>query len=148
MSILEIEVPVDGPPERVWDVVSDPRNLPRWDRRISAVRGVPPDGLREGSRYTTEVRFMGARAESQAEVLELRPPAYARVRLKGVMDATIETWVTADGAGRSLLRHRIDYRLPGGPFGELVAGAVRLLGAQSLIRRGVLAQKRQAESAS
>jgi uncharacterized membrane protein len=148
VSVLEIEVPVDAPPERVWDVVSDPRNLPRWDRRISAVHGVPADGLRKGSRYTTEVKFMGARAESQAEVLELRPPAYARVRLKGVMDATIETWVTADGDQRALLRHRIDYKLPGGPFGELVAGAVRLLGAQALIRRGVLAQKRQAESAS
>jgi carbon monoxide dehydrogenase subunit G len=146
VSLIEVQVEVQAPPERVWEVVSDPRNLPTWDRRITAVRGVPPGGLREGSRYTTEVRFMGARITVESEVLELRPPEYAKVRVSGPMDAIVETWVEPAGPGTALLRHRVDYRLRGGPLGELVAGAIRMLGAQSMLKRGATAQKRQAES--
>jgi carbon monoxide dehydrogenase subunit G len=146
VSVIEVEVEIDAPPDRVWEVVSDPRNLPRWDRRITAVRGVPRDGLREGNRYTTEIRFMGARISAESEVVEFRPPGYAKVRVSGVMDALVETWVKPAGTDGSILRHRVDYRLRGGPLGEIVARAVRLLGAQSLLKRGVLAQKRQVES--
>ncbi|MGH2738846.1 MAG: SRPBCC family protein, partial [Actinomycetota bacterium] len=29
---------VEAPPEEVWEVVADPRNLPRWNRFIRSVR--------------------------------------------------------------------------------------------------------------
>lgn len=145
MSLLEIEERVDAPPERVWEVVADPRNLPRWDRHIVEVEGVPEDGLRRGSTYTTVMGFMGVRAHVRATVEEIDPPRYARLRLGGLMDATVETWVRPDGPGRTILSHRIDYRFVGGPLGTLAARAVRSLGARSLLRRGALAQKRQAE---
>ena len=64
----------------------------------------------------------------------------------GLVDAVIETWVEPDGDSRSRLRHRIEYRFRGGPLGDLAARAVRMFGARSLLRRGVQAQKRQAES--
>src|SRR2546425_967993 len=43
MSVVQVSVDVDAPPESVWAIVSDPRNLPRWDRRIVAVDGVPAE---------------------------------------------------------------------------------------------------------
>ncbi len=55
MTVLEEEVLVSAPPGRVWEVVSDPRNLPQWDRRIAGVTGVPDGGLTNGSTYTTEM---------------------------------------------------------------------------------------------
>jgi carbon monoxide dehydrogenase subunit G len=150
VSVLEIETKVDAPPDRVWKVVSDPRNLPKWDRRVAAVRGVPPEGLQPGTEYVTDMRFMGVGTRVRAKVLDMRPPEYAKVRLTGLLDAVVETWVQPlDGDGkRSVLRHRIDYRFGGGPLGNFAARALRRLGVQSLLRRGVESQKRQAEASS
>jgi carbon monoxide dehydrogenase subunit G len=145
MTVLKVEVEVDAPPDRVWEVVSDPRNLKTWDRHIIAVTGVPEDGLKVGTSYETEIRFMGVRTHVAAEVLEIDPPRYAKIRLHGLLDATVETWVEPIDGGRTKLRHRVDYRFRGGPLGDLGARVIRAMGGASLLKRGVQAQKRQAE---
>ncbi len=89
---------------------------------------------------------MGAHARSTATVLELRPPEFAKVRLDGMLDATIETRVERIDDGRTRLRHRIDYRFKGGPIGQFASRALQMLGAPSVVKRGVVAQKRQAEA--
>jgi uncharacterized membrane protein len=146
MSVVETSLLVEAPPEEVWSVVSDPRNLPEWDRHIIAVEGVPPTGIRKGTEYSTTVRLMGVRARIGARVLEFRSSEYSKIRLTGVLDATVETWLEpVDGGRSSRLRHRIDYRFRGGPLGAISAAAVRRLGAGALLRRGTEAQKQQAE---
>src|SRR5262249_6374500 len=57
MTVVEASTVVDAPPAAVWKVVSDPRNLPRWDRWIGQVRGADPGPFHTGSEYETEVRF-------------------------------------------------------------------------------------------
>jgi uncharacterized membrane protein len=145
MSVIEASIDIDAPPERVWKVVADPQNLPRWDRHITNVHDVPRDGLRTGSEYSTEVRLWGVRAKARARVVELRDAEYAKVRLRGPIDAVIETWVEPRDGNRTRLRHRIEYRFPGGPIGELAGRAVGRLGANAILRRGVEAQKREVE---
>lgn len=146
MSVVEASVEIDASPKRVWEVVADPRNLPNWDHHIVAVEGVPPGGLTEGTRYQTWVRFMGVRARADVEVVTLEPERYAKVRLGGILDGTVETWLDPLGDDRTTLRHRIEYRFIGGPLGRMAARGVKLLGASFLLRRGAVAQKRQAES--
>jgi uncharacterized protein YndB with AHSA1/START domain len=149
MSVVQLSVEVDAPPETVWSMVADPRNLPRWDRHIVSVRGLPPGGLREGAEYTTEIRFMGARAHATSRVIEFRPPEYSKVQIRGLVDGTVETWLEPiDGGKRTRLRHRVEYRFIGGPIGRLGARAVNVLGAPVLLKRGVNAQKRQAEESA
>ena len=148
MTVVEVSVEVNAPPERVWSVISDPLNLPHWDRHVVGVRDVPPEGLREGTVYTTEVRFMGVRAHSTSRVEEIRPPEYSKVRLDGLVDGVVETWLEPFEHGeRTRLRHRVDYRFIGGPLGALAARAVKALGVASILRNGTLAQKHQAEEA-
>ena len=48
VTTVAVEVEIDASPEQVWAVVSDPRNLPHWDKHIVEVVGVPPGGLSEG----------------------------------------------------------------------------------------------------
>ena len=146
MNTVQLSIEVSASPAEVWKVVGDPRNLPLWDRHIVGVDGVRDEGLREGSEYTTHVRFMGARAHATSKVLELQPPRYAKIKVHGIVDAMVETWVEPQGKGRTLLHHRVEYRFPGGPLGELAAGAVKVLGIGMLLRRGVEAQKRQVEA--
>jgi len=146
MTTVRASVDVDAPPERVWAVVADPRNLPLWDRHIESVQGVPPDGVREGTRYTTVLRFMSVRAHVGAEVVELDPPHLGRIRLSGLLDATVTTRVDLLDVNRSRLEHEVSYRFRGGPIGRLAARSLRMLGGASLaLRHGALAQKRQIE---
>jgi uncharacterized protein YndB with AHSA1/START domain len=147
MSVVQASVDVEAPPERVWDVVADPRNLPRWDHHIEAVDGVPEDGLREGIGYAATIRLMGVRTRVKVQVVELRPHEYAKVTLDGLLDGVVQTWLVPLDAGGTRLRHRVQYRFKGGPFGRLAARGVKLLGASMLLRRGVQAQKLQVESA-
>jgi len=145
VSVVEASAVIDAPPEAVWDVVADPNNLPRWDHHISEVEGVPEGGLGLGTEYTTAVKLMGAKAHSSAKVLELEPPRYSKIELRGLLEGVVETWLEPLDGGKTRLRHRVEYRFKGGPIGALAARAVRLLGASSLLRRGIQAQKRQVE---
>jgi uncharacterized membrane protein len=148
VSVVQSSIEIDAPPDRVWRFISDPRNLPKWDRHITSVSGVPSDGLREGSEYQAEMKFMGARAKVEATVLELKPSEYSKVRLHGIVDAVVETWLEPLDGDRTRLRHRVDYRFKGGALGSLAAEAIRLLGAPSLLRHGTDAQKRQIEGSA
>lgn len=146
MNVVSVEVEVDAPPEAVWEVVSDPRNLPHWDRHIVRVTGVPATGLAEGLRYVTEMRFMAFHARVGAEVLEWEPPRRATIRLSGILDATVTSTVDPLGDGRSRLEHVVRYRFRGGPFGEIAARSLALVGGDHYaLRHGTLAQKREIE---
>ncbi|HEY1330243.1 MAG TPA: SRPBCC family protein [Actinomycetota bacterium] len=148
MTIVEASLEIGAPPKEVWKVVSDPRNLPMWNRHIVDVKNAPEDGLRTGSRYTTTVGFMGVRAGIACEAIEVRAPEYAEIRLHGLLDAVVETRLRALSGDRTLLRHHVEYRFVGGPVGDLAASVVQMFGAGTLLRRGMQAQKRQAEDAN
>jgi uncharacterized protein YndB with AHSA1/START domain len=141
-------VEIDAPPEEVWKVVADPRNLPRWDRRIVKVHGAPKSGIEEGSEYSTIMSFMGVRAHVDAEVLEVKPPEYSRIKLSGpVLDAIVTTRVSPTDDGRTRLEHVVDYEMRGGPIGRFAAKALDVIGGPSMmLRRGAQAQKHQIEN--
>jgi uncharacterized protein YndB with AHSA1/START domain len=146
MSVVRASEIVEASPQGVWEVVSDPHNLPLWNRHIREVHGVPEHGLKEGSKYWTRVSFLGVSVRVDAEVEEVDPPRFSRIRLTGPLEATVRTWINPAGSGRSRLEHEVDYHLRGGPVGELVARGLRALGAGRLLRRGARAQKRLVES--
>ena len=88
--------------EQVWEAISDPRNLPHWDRHIALVEGVPATGLREGTRYVTEMKFMGVRAKIRVQVLEWDPPNRAKFQLRGVLEGEVTSTVEPLGPGFGL----------------------------------------------
>ena len=146
MTRAEFDLVIEAPPESVWEVISDPRNLPHWDRHIVRVEGIPEDGIREGTRYTTEMRFFAFRTKVEGDVLEWDPPRGSKIRLSGLLDATVTSTIEPLAGDHSLLEHIVDYRFRGGPLGELAARSLaRVGGAHLALRRGTLAQKREIE---
>ena len=145
-TVAEASIEIEAPPEVVWEVASDPRNLPNWDRHIEAAH-VAREGLGPGSRYEVTMRFMGVSARVQVEVLEWEPPWRAALHLSGLLDATVTTVIASLPFDRSLLRHQVEYRFRGplGVFGAKSLNAVG--GAQLALRRGLAAQKREVEAA-
>ena len=145
MSVVRQSVVVEAPPEEVWRVIADPRNLPRWNSHIKSVEDLPDGELSAGDHYGVKLRVMGAPINVRAEVVELQPRRYAEVILSGPVDATVRTYVRPLGSRRTRVEHEIHYRFRGGPLGELVAKGVKMLGAATLIKRGLKAQKAQVE---
>jgi uncharacterized protein YndB with AHSA1/START domain len=146
MTVVEASTVVDAPAAEVWKVVSDPRNLPRWDRRIGRVRGSHDGPFRTGSRYETQIQVLGVRTRVPVVAEEVDEPEYARLQLGGLLSATVETWLQELPKGRTRLSHRVDYRFRGGVLGALAAETVGIIGASTLLRRGIEAQKRQIEA--
>lgn len=146
MSVVTAAIEIDAPAERVWEIVSDPRNLPHWDRHIVRVTGVPASGLDEGVRYVTEMKFLAVRAKVRARVLEWDPPHRATFQLIGLLDATVTSTVEPLGVDRCRLEHVVEYSFRGGPLGDIAARSLRLVGgAQFALKRGIAMQKREIE---
>lgn len=144
MTTVEYSVEVEAPPEAVWQVASDPRNLPHWDRHIAGVR-LPPTGLERGASYQATLGFMGVHATVPCRVLEWEPPWHAVFHLGGLLDATVTTSIASLPFDRSVLRHEVEYVFRG-PLGRFAAASVNAVGgAEFALRRGTLAQKEQIE---
>jgi uncharacterized protein YndB with AHSA1/START domain len=145
VTVIRHSAEIDASPEEVWRIVGDPRNLPQWNQHILAVHEVPPTGLVPGAKYWTEMGGFGIRFRILAEVVELDPPTYSWIRLTGPVTASVRTWVHPTSDGRTLLEHEVDYHVRGGPIGEVIGRALRLLGATRMLKKGIEAQKRQVE---
>ena len=145
VTVIQQSEIVDATPDEVWRIVGDPRNLPKWNKHILAVHEVPPNGLRPGARYWTEMGGFGIKFRVLAEVEALEAPRYSRIRLSGPIDAVVRTWVHPAGRRRARLEHEVDYHIPGGPLGAIIERAIKRLGATGLLKRGLRAQKRQVE---
>ncbi len=147
MTTVEYSVEVDAPPEAVWAVTSNPRNLPAWQRHITSV-SVPSGGLRAGVGFEVTMEFMGVHATISCEVQEWEPPWRSSVHLRGVLDATVMTSVASLPFDRSVLRHEVRYVFKG-PLGSFAAASVRAIGgAEYALRRGTDAQLRAIEAAT
>jgi uncharacterized protein YndB with AHSA1/START domain len=145
MTTAEFSVEVEASPEAVWDVTSDPRNLPHWERHIVEVRP-PAEPLGPGVAYEVVMGFMGVHATVPCLVEEWEPPWRARVHLGSLLDATVTTSIAKLPYDRSVLRHEVVYTFRG-PLGRFAAASVNAVGgAQLALRRGTLAQKREIES--
>ena len=140
MTTVEFSVEVEAPPERVWTVASDPRNLPHWDRHVVSV-ALPEGGMKLGARYSVVMGFMGVNSTVRAEVLEWEPPWRSKVHLSGLLDAIVTTSVGSLPYERSMLRHEVDYRFRG-PLGGFAAASLNAVGgAQMGLRHGVLGRR-------
>jgi uncharacterized protein YndB with AHSA1/START domain len=145
MTTVEFSVEVDASPEATWQIASDPRNLPQWDKHIVRV-DLPEGGMRPGATYEVSMGLMGVHTTVRATVLEWEPPWRSSVQLMGLLEATVTTSIASLPFDRSMLRHEVNFRFRG-PFGRLGAAGLNAMGgAQYALRRGVLAQKREIES--
>lgn len=147
MTTVEFSVEVDAPPDRVWQLTSDPRNLPHWDRHIVGVQ-LPAEGLGVGAHYEVKLGFLAVRITERADVLEWEPPWRARVQLRGPLEATVTTSIAELPYDRSILRHEVTYSFRG-PLGRFAAASLNAVGGAHLaLRRGTMKQRAEIESAA
>ena len=146
VNVIRQAVVIEAPPEEVWKVVSDPRNLPRWNAHIRSVTGAPDRELRPGDSYWTELGAMGIHVRVRSTVESVDRPRSAVVRISGPIRGVVRTWLRPVGSGRCRLEHEVEYSMAGGPVGAMISAAVKRLGGPTILRRGLTAQKRQVEA--
>ena len=65
---VEESMEINRPPERVFEYVANPENLPEWAGIVIGTRKDTPGPLLEGCTFTTVGKFLGRRIESPFEV--------------------------------------------------------------------------------
>lgn len=73
---------IPAPPERVFEVLSDPASYGEWVVGSQEIRGADPNFPAAGSRFQHRVGFGPVTVADHTEVLEVDPPRHIRLRAK------------------------------------------------------------------
>lgn len=117
MLKLERTVTIAAPVERVFDYVTDPRNLPEiWPSLIEVkdVRDLPNGGKRFAFTY----KMAGFRFEGISEPTEYVRPEHVYIKLTGGIDGTFQ-WKYTPVGKETRINLTVTYTIPGALLGKL-----------------------------
>jgi carbon monoxide dehydrogenase subunit G len=122
---VERTTKIAAPPQRLYDVVMDPRRLGDWVTIHHALEGKPPSPLQEGSRLTQYLRLAGKRFKVHWTVVKNEPCQRVVWEGRGPVTsrARVEYRFEPDGDGTNF-SYLNEYELPGGPLGRFAGRAV------------------------
>ncbi len=146
MSQVRTAIAIDAPPERVWEIVMDPRRLADWvtiHRRVEHV----PARLQRGSTFEQTLNLRGAHLHVVWTVVDVDPPRRAVWEGQGPAHsrASIVYELRGDGENRTIFDYTNEFKPPGGPLGA-VAGRVLVGGlSQREAQRSLQRLKQLAE---
>jgi carbon monoxide dehydrogenase subunit G len=119
MPVVEHDVVLPSSPEAVFQFLSDPANLPRWDSSMVTVEQVEPGPLQVGTRWHGTSKVMGRRFEWTAATTHVQRPTLMVSRsVEGPFSFTVSYDLRGE-AGGTRLRYRLDAESGlGGLFGR------------------------------
>jgi carbon monoxide dehydrogenase subunit G len=120
MATVREEVHIDAPPERVWDILTDPERVAQYNVTIVEVKN--PTGRLDqvGASFDAVVKVYGRRIEGRWEVVEVDPQRRIVQRGSGAGGGTATVIGTIEPSnGGTNAAVEIDYELPAGFLGEL-----------------------------
>ena len=145
MTVVETELDIAAPRERVFALLMDPARLDEWVTASHGVRDAP-DELRAGSEFRQRLRLGGAAFEVTWEVVELDPPRLATWEGRGPAGSRANVrYELAEAEVGTRFRYRNEYRLPGGRLGDL-AGRVGSAPAKRAMRSSLARLKKLLDS--
>ena len=122
---VERSTEISAPPERVYEVVMDPRRLDEWVTIHDALVSAPDGELREGSELTQGLRLAGRRIKVHWKVVQDDRPRRVVWEGKGPLHSharvVYEFEPNEDGTKFSYTN---EYDLPGGALGRIAGRTV------------------------
>jgi uncharacterized protein YndB with AHSA1/START domain len=136
-------VEIDAPPERVWELVIDPRRHPEWVPSLRESYGLPDRPLEPGDTFSQRLCLVGQEVRMDWTLLEREDPRSAQWRATGPgsAEAHISFELSAENGG-SRFRYVNEFDPPGGFLGRAAA-----MPAKRQARKSLAALKRAAEAA-
>jgi Polyketide cyclase / dehydrase and lipid transport len=98
VSVCRSQALIDAPPDRVWELVGDPRRHPEWWPRVIEVRGEVFD---EGSNYA-QVTKSPTGAEETTMSLE-RLEDLREIRMRCTQTGTYARWLLTEAQGNTFV---------------------------------------------
>jgi carbon monoxide dehydrogenase subunit G len=103
MISFEISTLVDCPLEEVFNFISNPLNLPKWQKMISSIDQVTPGTVTVGSKYKVTAEMMGQKIDGVMEVSTLEPPVrFGFTNQAGPMQVTVTITLKPVGTGAKI----------------------------------------------
>ncbi len=122
---VERSLQLAAPPERVRELVMDPRRLADWVSIHQDLADAPSGNLRKGSQLTQCLKLAGSKFKVTWKVTENTPE---RVVWEGKGPMRSKAKVVYEfeaNEGGTCFTYLNEYNLPGGPLGRMAGPAVR-----------------------
>lgn len=126
MTNLERQIDIAASPERVWDVLTDPRCLGEWVTIQEELEEAPAGDLVAGSRLRQRMKVAGQRFRLSWVVVESERPSRVVWEGKGPMGSKAKAIyeLNGNGDGGTHFSYLNQFELPGGPAGRIAGRAV------------------------
>jgi uncharacterized protein YndB with AHSA1/START domain len=124
---VERSIEIAATPERVYDLVMDPRRLGDWVTIHVGLRQAPTGELREGSELVQCLRLAGRRFDVHWEVVHAEKPKRVVWEGRGPVHTRAKVVYDFDPNGdeKTCFSYMNEYTMPGGPLGRIAAGVLR-----------------------
>jgi uncharacterized protein YndB with AHSA1/START domain len=121
MPKVRSEIEISAPPERVWEILTDPERLPQYNATIIEVSDATSRLDQVGATYRSVAKVYGRRIEGTWEVTEVVPMRriVQRGSAPGGGAATVIGTLEPTDRGTTRAAVEIDYQLPAGFLGEI-----------------------------
>jgi carbon monoxide dehydrogenase subunit G len=132
---VERRIDIAAPPDRIYDVLMDPRRLEDWVTIHAGLKDAPDGDLREGSELTQWLKLAGRRIHVDWKVVEAERPSRVVWEGHGPVHsrARVIYDLTREGEGTSFC-YLNEYKLPGGPLGRLGGRALERISGREADR--------------
>jgi carbon monoxide dehydrogenase subunit G len=142
VTAVTTSIEIDAPPERVWDVIMDPRQFGDWVTIHRKLHHVDSGDLREGFKVEQTLCLHHANFNVKWSLAKVDAPHHAVWEGKGPAGSharIIDKLIPLNGGKSTRFEYRNEYSQPGGFLGRmagrvLVAGAAEREAARSLER--------------
>lgn len=131
---VEREIDMAAPPEKVYDVVMDPRCLERWVSIHDSLDEAPAGQLRQGSKLAQCLKLAGRKFHVRWTVVENDPAKRVVWEGKGPVRsrARVEYEFEQNGDDGTHFSYSNEYHLPGGPLAGMAGPVVRRVTGKEL----------------
>lgn len=127
MITLDLSTLVDRPVPEIFDFLSNPLNLPKWQTMVSRIEQVTPGSPAVGTKYRVFAAALGRSLEGEMQITAFEPPhKVGFVNQSGPMRVEITVTLKPVGSGAKIALHAEGN--PGGVFAlaeGILAGRIK-----------------------
>ncbi|PWH14909.1 MAG: hypothetical protein DDG60_06820 [Anaerolineae bacterium] len=106
MITLDLSTLVDRPLPEIFEFLSNPLNLPQWQKMIVSIEPLTPGEPAVGARYKVSAAVMGRHLEGEMQITALEPPhKVGFVNQSGPMRVHITVTLKPVGSGAKIALH-------------------------------------------
>ena len=123
---VERDTHLPAAPQRVYEIVMDPRCLAQWVSIHKELVDAPPGDLKKGSELTQKLKLAGQTFKVTWTVVENDPARRVVWEGRGPLGSRARVvYEFSENGGGTDFSYSNEYDLPGGPAGKMAGPAVK-----------------------